>query len=157
MQLSTKGRYAVMAVIDVAKHCDVRPVSLSEVAVRQDISLPYLEQLFMKLRRHGLVKSVRGPGGGYLLNRKRGEIRIGDIMLAVGEPVKMTRCDGATAPGCMTKRRCTTHNLWQALGDHISDFLNKVTLDDVLEGKLMAPQGHLKAIESAACPPVELR
>lgn len=140
MQLSTKGRYAVMAIIDVAKHSGVRPVSLGEIAARQDISLAYLEQLFMKLRRSGIVRSVRGPGGGYVLNRESGAITIGEIMSAVDEPIKMTRCAGENAPGCVSLRRCTTHNLWAALGDHIGNFLNMTTLNDVLQGVYLVPQ-----------------
>lgn len=135
MQLSTKGRYAVMAIIDVARHGGVRPVSLGEIAGRQYISLPYLEQLFMKLRRRGIVRSVRGPGGGYVLSRGPGDITIGEIMAAVDEPIKMTRCAADSAEGCVAARRCTTHNLWEALGDHIGSFLNATTLSDVLDGR----------------------
>src|SRR3954451_2400562 len=92
MRLSTKGRYAVMAMVDLAKHSDGSPVSLAEIAERQEISLSYLEQLFAKLRRGGLVRSVRGAGGGYLLALPAGETRIGDIVLAVDEPIRATRC-----------------------------------------------------------------
>jgi Rrf2 family iron-sulfur cluster assembly transcriptional regulator len=138
MQLSTKGRYAVMAIIDVARWGDLRPVSLGEIATKQDISLAYLEQLFMKLRRNGIVRSVRGPGGGYVLSRSPRDITIGEIMAAVDEPIKMTRCAGEGAEGCIAARRCTTHNLWQALGDHIGAFLDRTTLRDVLDGQYAA-------------------
>ncbi len=144
MQLSTKGRYAVMAMIDVARYGAVRPVSLGEISVRQDISLAYLEQLFMKLRRKGIVRSVRGPGGGYVLSRDPGEVTIGEIMSAVDEPIKMTRCAGEGTIGCVAARRCTTHNLWAALGDHIGDFLNATTLSDVLNGRFAVVRtGHV--------------
>lgn len=149
MQLSTKGRYAVMAIIDVARNGKARPVSLSEISVRQDISLAYLEQLFMKLRRRGIVRSVRGPGGGYVLNRPAGEVTVGEIMAAVDEPIKMTRCAGEKSEGCVASRRCTTHNLWAALGDHIGQFLNETTLDDVLHGRLATKETGSSGQEEA--------
>ena len=96
MRLSTKGRYAVMAMVDLAQHSGGDPVSLAEIAERQEISLSYLEQLFAMLRKNGLVKSVRGPGGGYLLAQDRGETRIADIILAVDEPIRATRCASST-------------------------------------------------------------
>lgn len=135
MQLSTKGRYSVMAIVEVARQEKSAPVCLGEIAQRLDLSLPYLEQLFMKLRRHGLVASVRGPGGGYILARQPSAISIGEIMAAVDEPVKMTRCAGESSLGCVATRRCTTHYLWDALGSHIEQFLNATTLDDVLHGR----------------------
>jgi Rrf2 family protein len=138
MQLSTKGRYAVMAMIDVARAGEERPMPLAVIAQRQDISLAYLEQLFMKLRRNGLVRSVRGPGGGYVLARPPRDVRIGEIMAAVDEPIKMTRCAGEGADGCIALRRCATHNLWRALGDHIGEFLDRTTLRDVLDGQYAA-------------------
>jgi Rrf2 family iron-sulfur cluster assembly transcriptional regulator len=149
MQLSTKGRYAVMAILDVARRGDIRPVSLGEIAERQGISLAYLEQLFMKLRRCGIVRSVRGPGGGYVLNRAPATITIGEIMSAVDEPIKMTRCAGEGAEGCVVAaKRCATHDLWQALGDHIGAFLNATTLGDVLSGRL--PAGRVEEEAQAA-------
>lgn len=137
MKLSTKGRYAVMAMVDLAQASLEKPVPLGDVASRQEISLSYLEQLFAKLRRAGVVKSVRGPGGGYKLARPLNETRIADIMLAVEEPVDVTRCQGK-ATGCMESgRRCITHDLWDELSRHIHLFLNDVTLEDVLERRVM--------------------
>jgi Rrf2 family iron-sulfur cluster assembly transcriptional regulator len=139
MLLSTKGRYAVMAIVEIAKQSRAKPLSLGEVAERLDLSLAYLEQLFMKLRRNGVVQSVRGPGGGYVLGRDAGAISIGEIMAAVDEPFKITRCieDGV---GCVSTRRCSTHFLWDALGAHIEQFLATATLGDVLNGRYSMPQ-----------------
>ena len=138
MRLSTKGRYAVMAMADLAQHeAANKPVSLADIAQRQEISLSYLEQLFAKLRRGGLVKSVRGPGGGYLLMHGADETRIADIILAVDEPIKATRCTEMGATGCRADRsKCLTHDLWEELGNQIHMFLSSVTLLDVLERKL---------------------
>ena len=140
MRLSSKGRYAVMAMADLARHSRAveppRAVSLSEISTRQDLSLAYLEQLFTQLRRRGLVNSVRGPGGGYRLARTAAETAVGDIVLAVDEPIEAVRCTSAKT-GCMPGgERCLTHDLWEALGDHIHDFLNGVSLEDVIEGRL---------------------
>lgn len=137
MKLSTKGRYAVMAMADLARSSQDRPAPLGEIASRQEISLSYLEQLFAKLRRAGIVKSVRGPGGGYRLARAASETRIADIMLAVEEPVDVTRCQHKPA-GCMENgARCITHDLWDELGRHIHLFLNGVTLDDVIQRRVL--------------------
>ncbi|XBQ15548.1 MAG: Rrf2 family transcriptional regulator [Oceanicaulis sp.] len=136
MKLSTKGRYAVMAMADLAVSSKDGPAPLGEIASRQEISLSYLEQLFAKLRRAGLVKSVRGPGGGYRLARPAGETRVADIMIAVEEPVDVTRCQHKPA-GCMESgRRCITHDLWDELGRHIHLFLNGVTIEDVIERRV---------------------
>ena len=105
MKLSTKGRYAVMAMVDLAQKSGGEPVSLADIAERQDISLSYLEQLFAKLRRCGVVKSIRGPGGGYILSRRADRIHIADIVLAVDEPVRMTRCSPGSPEGCGTEVR----------------------------------------------------
>ena len=137
MKLSTKGRYAVMAMVDLARHAQAKPVSLSDIATRQEISLSYLEQLFARLRRAGLVKSVRGPGGGYRLARGSAETRVSEIILAVDEPIKATRCTEMGATGCRADRsKCLTHDLWEELGNQIHMFLSSVTLLDVLERKL---------------------
>ena len=138
MKLSTKGRYAVMAMADIALHSGGAAVSLSEVAGRQGISVEYLEQLFGKLRRAGLVDSVRGPGGGYLLARPGGEIWISDIVTAVDEPLQVTRCQGDAIDGCVNGEKCITHELWAALGRQIYGFLASVTLDDVVERRNLA-------------------
>ena len=120
MKLSTKGRYAVMAMVDLARHAQAKPVSLSDIAARQEISLSYLEQLFARLRRAGLVKSVRGPGGGYRLARGSTETRVSEIILAVDEPIKATRCTEMGATGCRADRsKCLTHDLWEELGNQI--------------------------------------
>lgn len=145
MELNTKGRYAVMAMVDIAKQAVLAPAPgsgaatpLSEIAERQQISLPYLEQLFQRLRKAGLVESVRGRAGGYALAKDAREIRIADILVAVEEPVRMTRCHGESS-GCVRHERCLTHDLWSALGDHIAGFLHGVTLQDVLDGKVARP------------------
>ena len=137
MKLSTKGRYAVMAMVDLAHHAQAKPVSLSEIATRQEISLSYLEQLFARLRRAGLVRSVRGPGGGYRLARTSIETRISEIILAVDEPIKATRCTEMGTVGCHADgSKCLTHDLWEELGNQIHLFLSSVTLHDILERKL---------------------
>src|SRR3569833_3850669 len=138
MRLSTKGRYAVMAMADLAGNArdtqspgESRPDTQADIAARQDISLSYLEQLFAKLRRGGLVTSVRGPGGGYRLSRASGDLRIADIYLAVDEPIAATRCKSGSSKGCTkTGARCVTHELWEALGQLLHDFLSSVSLAD---------------------------
>ncbi len=138
MKLGTKARYAVMAMVDIARHGSAAPVPLSEIAERQEISLLYLEQLFVRLRRAGLVASTRGAGGGFELARSADNVRIGDIVAAVEEEIKATRCEAGSPAGCMAdKARCLTHDLWEELGRQIFLFLNSVTLADVVEGKLL--------------------
>ena len=145
MRLSTKGRYAVMAMADLAGNAaqpdiagGVRPVALADIATRQDISLSYLEQLFAKLRRGGLVSSVRGPGGGYRLSRPAGEVRIADIIMAVDEPIAATRCKTGSTKGCTKSgARCVTHDLWEELGQQIHVFLSSVSLADVVERRVL--------------------
>ena len=140
MQLNTKGRYAVMAMVDLAEHGAHLSVPLAAIAERQHISIDYLEQLFMKLRRAGLVNAVRGPKGGYRLSQAPSEISIAQIMAAADEPVRMNRCSVEGTDWCLGTKRCATHDLWQALGSHISDFLDSVSLQAVLDGTLgMAP------------------
>ena len=138
MKLSTKGRYAVMAMADLAQNGKGRPVTLADIADRQEISLSYLEQLFGKMRKAGLVTSVRGPGGGYLLGRPAGELRVADIVLAVDEPIKATRCTPGSPNGCHSHRgRCLTHDLWEELGNQIYLFLSAVTLADICERRIL--------------------
>jgi Rrf2 family iron-sulfur cluster assembly transcriptional regulator len=139
MRLSTKGRYAVMAMADLAGHAaQSRPVALADIAERQEISLSYLEQLFAKLRRGGLVTSVRGPGGGYRLSRPSAEVRIADIIVAVDEPIAATRCKTGSAKGCTKSgARCVTHDLWEELGQQIHVFLSSVSLADVVEKRVL--------------------
>lgn len=138
MRLSTKGRYAVMAMVDLANTSKGNPVALADIAERQEISLSYLEQLFAKLRKGGLVKSVRGPGGGYLLARPPEATRISDIILAVDEPIRATRCTPNSPAGCRSDRsRCLTHDLWEELSNQIHLFLSSVTLADVCERRVL--------------------
>jgi Rrf2 family iron-sulfur cluster assembly transcriptional regulator len=144
MRLSTKGRYAVMALVDLAKHSQGEPIALAEIAERQEISLSYLEQLFAKLRLGGLVKSVRGPGGGYLLGHAASETRISDIILAVDEPIRATRCSPGAPVGCRgSKSRCLTHDLWEELGNQIHLYLSSVSLADVVEQRVLGRAGAL--------------
>jgi Rrf2 family iron-sulfur cluster assembly transcriptional regulator len=141
MKLSTKGRYAVMAMVDLASRGAERPVALADIAARQEISLSYLEQLFAKLRRAGLVKSVRGPGGGYRLGHGADDLRIADIIIAVDEPMKATRCHEQGVKGCTTQGRCLTHDLWEELGRQIHLYLNAVTVGDVVEKRVLGTSG----------------
>lgn len=134
MELNTKGRYAVMAMAELASGPEVGSKALSVIAERQLISLAYLEQLFQKLRRAGLVESARGRAGGYRLARPAGEIRVAEIMAAVEEDMRMTRCGGDAGSPCLAGRRCVTHGLWDALSDHIQFFLESVTLQEVVDG-----------------------
>ncbi len=153
MKLSSKGRYAVMAMADLAIHSSGRPVSLAEIAERQEISLSYLEQLFGKLRRHHLVKSVRGPGGGYRLGRMAEDIRVADVVVAVDEPLSATRCHPGSATGCHgTKGRCLTHDLWEELGNQIHLFLASVSLADVINKRILGTSGALTRNTSIAAP-----
>lgn len=146
MKLSTKGRYAVMAMAELASRRESdEPVSLSDIAASQNISLSYLEQLFAKLRKGGLVVGVRGPGGGYRLSRPAVELRVGDIILAVDEPIAATRCKPGSSIGCTgTAARCITHDLWEELGRQIHVFLSSVTLADVVERRVLGC-AHLRS------------
>lgn len=170
MELNTKGRYAVMAMADIAKHAllakhgaepgprpldSAEAIPLSQIAERQNISLAYLEQLFLRLRRAGLVESARGRAGGYRLGRAANEITVADIMVAVEEEVRMTRCTGDTGQPCHGAERCLTHGLWDALGDEIGAFFGRVTLQDVVSGRLgrrgaaVAPETLDVAVQAA--------
>jgi len=130
MRLTTKGRFAVTAMIDVALYGVRGPVTLAAISERQKISLSYLEQLFGKLRRHGLVESVRGPGGGYNLGRAPELVAVADIIVAVDEPIDATQCGGRE--NCHDDRRCMTHELWAGLNAHIFSFLRSVTLAELV-------------------------
>ncbi len=127
MRLSTKGRYAVTAMMDLALHADQGPVTLAEISGAQGISLSYLEQLFARLRRSGLVSGVRGPGGGYRLAKPANEITVANIITAVDENVDATRCKGGA--DCHDGERCLTHDLWMDLSRQIYEFLDGITLD----------------------------
>jgi Rrf2 family iron-sulfur cluster assembly transcriptional regulator len=133
MRLTTKGRFAVTAMIDVAMHSGNGPVTLAGVSERQKISLSYLEQLFGKLRRHGLVESVRGPGGGYNLARAADKVSVADVILAVDEPIDATQCGGKE--NCLDDKRCMTHELWANLNAHIFSFLRSVTLEQLVRAQ----------------------
>ena len=130
MKLTTKGRYAVTAMLDLALHYDQGAVTLADIAKRQGISLSYLEQLFAKLRRNGLVDSVRGPGGGYNLASDPSEISVADIVLAINENIDARRCGGKA--NCDGDERCLTHELWESLSIRISDFLSGISLADLV-------------------------
>ena len=151
MKLGSRGRYAVMAMVDLARHGNDRAVSLGDIAARQEISLSYLEQLFAKLRRGGLVKSVRGPGGGYLLAHDRDAIRIVDIIAAVGEPIHAVRCTPGAAIGCRGDcSRCLTHDLWEELSNQIHLYLSSVSLADVVEQRVLGRSGALHCEQRSA-------
>lgn len=131
MRLTTKGRYAVTAMLDLAYHSEKRPVTLTDIAKRQDISLSYLEQLFARLRRAGMVEGVRGPGGGYQLSRAAKLINVADIILAVDEPIDSTRCGGKA--NCQNNQPCLTHDLWMGLSEQIRMYLATINLHDILQ------------------------
>ena len=131
MKLTTRGRYAVTAMLDLALHEDRGPVALGDISTRQDISLSYLEQLFCKLRRRGLVLSTRGPGGGYRLSRAARDITVSQVIDAVDENVEYTRCGGRE--NCQKDQRCLTHELWASLSEHVRSFLDEVTLGSLME------------------------
>jgi len=136
MRLTTKGRFAVTAMIDLALRQDKGPVTLSAISQRQEISLSYLEQLFGKLRRHEIVESVRGPGGGYSLARRAEDITVADIIIAVDEPLDATQCGGKEnchSPGHEHGARCMTHDLWATLNAKMVEYLDSVSLKDLVE------------------------
>ncbi len=133
MRLTTKGRYAVTAMLDLAYHSEKRPVTLTDIAKRQQISLSYLEQLFARLRRAGMVEGVRGPGGGYQLSRDASQINIAEIIIAVDETIDSTRCGGKA--NCQNNQPCLTHDLWLGLSEQIRDYLASISLQDVLQRK----------------------
>jgi Rrf2 family iron-sulfur cluster assembly transcriptional regulator len=145
MRLTTKGRFAVTAMIDVAMHGSHGPVTLAAVSERQRISLSYLEQLFGKLRRHGLVDSVRGPGGGYNLARGAEAVSVADVIVAVDEPIDQTQCGGRE--NCLDDRRCMTHELWAALNAHIFSFLTSVTLADLVRQQQQPKNGDVAVLQ----------
>ncbi|MES0328512.1 MAG: Rrf2 family transcriptional regulator [Gammaproteobacteria bacterium] len=134
MRLTTKGRYAVTAILDLAFHQEEGPVSLAAISERQGISLSYLEQLFSKLRRNNVVVSTRGPGGGYSLKTSAEELSVSTIIMAVDESVKMSAC-GSGAEGCQNEHRCLTHDLWQDLSNEIKGFLDGITLAEMMSNK----------------------
>jgi Rrf2 family iron-sulfur cluster assembly transcriptional regulator len=152
--MSTKGRYAVMAMIDIGQNGGLqpgaRPVSLAEIAMRQDISQEYLEQLFGKLRRSGLVVSARGAGGGYALARAASDIKLSDVILAVDETLRVTRCDGDAVEGCVKGEKCCAHDLWSSLGRQMMYFLESISLEDVVEKRNLALAASIKQVKDRA-------
>ena len=136
MKLTSKGRYAVMAMADLAKNHNPRPVPLNEISLRQNISLSYLEQLFSKLKNERLVKSIRGSSGGYILDRNAKDIKLSNIIFAVDEQVKTLNCRRESKKGCHGKTvKCITHNLWDDLEKHINNFFENVSLNDLIKEK----------------------
>tara|TARA_E500000331_G_C17216646_1_gene696190 strand:+ start:1156 stop:1572 length:417 start_codon:yes stop_codon:yes gene_type:complete len=134
MKLTTKGRYAVMAMADLASYSGDKPISLSEISLRQNISLSYLEQLFLKLKNNNLVKSVRGSNGGYVLTKPAREIKLSNIIFAVDETIKTLNCKKESKKGCNHKTtKCITHNLWADLEQHINSFFEKIKLDELID------------------------
>ena len=140
MRLTTKGRYAVTAMLDLALHAQEKPITLADISQRQGISLSYLEQLFSRMRKQGLVASARGPGGGYRLSRDANDINVAQVISAVDEKVSVTRCEGRG--DCHNGGPCLTHNLWCNLSDQIYDFLNGITLGQLVE------EQHVKDVAS---------
>ena len=147
MKMSTKGRYAVMAMIDIGIHSKGKPVPLGDISDRQDISQEYLEQLFAKLRRAGLVASARGPGGGYVLAREACDIQMAEVIQAVDEELRVTRCDGDAVRGCVKGERCCAHDLWSSLGRQMMNFLESVSLEDVVEKRNLALAASVKQVK----------
>ena len=145
MRLTTKGRYAVTAMLDLALHESFGPVNLMDISKRQGISLAYLEQLFLRLRKEGLIASSRGPGGGYRLQQSRSEISVADVIRAVDEQVDATRCGGHK--NCQADERCLTHDLWEDLSLHITNFLSDISLSDLVQQRsvkqVSARQDHV--------------
>ena len=134
MKLTSKGRYAVMALVDLAKFNSINPVSLRDISLRQGISLDYLEQIFSKLRKKEIVQSVRGIQGGYILNKKAKEIKLTNIFDAVDEKVKTVQCKKESKKGCNGRSsKCLTHDLWDELENHINNFFEKKSLEDLVQ------------------------
>ena len=145
MKLNSKARYAVMALADLAKSNAKEPTSLTEISLRQGISIDYLEQLFLKLRKNNLVQSARGPLGGYILSKPPGEIKLLSIISAVDEKIKTVKCRKESKKGCNGKSiKCITHNLWDDLETHINKFFEDNTLNDILFKEVRNKSGELK-------------
>lgn len=135
MMLTSKGRYAVTAIVDIAINYNGKPVNLSDISARQNITQNYLEQIFQKLKKNGLVKSSRGPGGGYLLSSNPKDIKIAQIIEAVGESIKITKCSKNI--GCIKENvKCLTHDLWDGLAISIKSYFDKISIEDVINGEL---------------------
>lgn len=155
MRLTTKGRYAVTAMLDLAINSQEKPVNLNDISERQAISLSYLEQLFSKLKRNQLVKSVRGPGGGYLLNGTSDDINIAQVISAVNESMDVSRCEGRA--NCHNGKQCLTHNLWMDLSDRIYDFLNSISLGQLIRrNEQQNCEQQLKSATNSAADAIQL-
>ena len=136
MKLTSKGRYAVMALVDLARFDSINPVSLRDISLRQGISLDYLEQIFSKLKRNNIVKSIRGTQGGYILNKNPNDIKLTNIFYAVDEKVKTVQCKKDSKKGCNGKAtKCITHDLWDELETHINSFFEKKSLEDLIKNQ----------------------
>ena len=134
MKLTNKGRYAVMAMADLASYASNGPISLTEISIRQNISLAYLEQIFIKLKENKLVRSSRGASGGYILDKPASEIKLSNIIFAVDEEVKILKCKKSSKKGCTNRStKCITHNLWDQLDQHINGFFEKIKLQDLVK------------------------
>ena len=134
MKLTTKGRYAVMAMADIASNTNLKPISLADISLRQNISLAYLEQIFIKLKKNKLVRSARGARGGYVLDKSPSDIKLSNIIFAVDEEVKMLNCKKQSKKGCNNKStKCITHNLWDELDQHINGFFERIKLQDLVK------------------------
>ena len=145
MKLTSKGRYAVMAMADLAKNYVKEPINLTEISLRQGISIDYLEQLFFKLRKNNLVQSARGPSGGYILSKSPEEIKLLSIISAVDEKIKTVKCRKESKKGCNGKSiKCITHNLWDDLETHINKFFEDNTLNDILFREVRSNSEELK-------------
>lgn len=145
MRLTTKGRFAVTALLDLAMQRTTQPVTLAEISERQQISLSYLEQLFAKLRQRALVDSVRGPGGGYCIARDLGQVSIAEIILAVDEPIDSTQCNGKE--NCHNDKKCMTHDLWVKLNELIFDHLGAITLKQLVDEQKMRQSGVVQMLD----------
>ena len=136
MKLTSKGRYAVMALVDLARFDSINPVSLRDISLRQNISLDYLEQIFLKLKKNQIVKSIRGNQGGYVLSKNPNDIKLTNIFHAVNEKVKTVQCKKDSKKGCNGKAtKCITHDLWDELENHINSFFEKKSLEDLIQNK----------------------
>jgi Rrf2 family transcriptional regulator, iron-sulfur cluster assembly transcription factor len=149
MRLTTKGRFAVTAMLDLAMNGGKGPVTLAGISQRQSISLSYLEQLFGKLRRHTLVESVRGPGGGYTLARELDKLSVADIVTAVDEPLDATQCGGRE--NCQDDRRCMTHDLWATLNDKMYEYLDSVKLADLVAQQAVRQECQVQVLQDKRC------
>ncbi len=145
MRLTTKGRYAVTAMLDLSLNYGVRPITLADISDRQGISLSYLEQLFANLRKQGLVSSSRGPGGGYRLSRAAEEVTVFEVISAVDEKVDTTRCEGKG--NCSNGEQCLSHEIWHSLSEQIKLYLDSITLGDVVKNHQMANESNEKVIK----------